>query len=176
MGATSGHGPRVAAVLVAAAAVAVATLAGCTGGGGGDDIFTSKAVVSSESKTCLDCHTKKQPSIVTQWQASPHAAEGVGCYECHQADPSDPDVMDHFGYSVAVLVTPYLALGNRYLSLGIMFVCALAIIALFNYYYSVVKDESFRVRFAEMALLSGGVSLVSFLIGLALRRYTGIDM
>ena len=78
--------------------------------------------------------------------------------------------------TVAVLVTPYLALGNRYLSLGIMFVCALAIIALFNYYYSVVKDESFRARFAEMALLSGGVSLVSFLIGIALKRYTGIDM
>jgi len=78
--------------------------------------------------------------------------------------------------TVAVLVTPYLALGNRHLSLGIMFVCALAIIALFNYYYSVVKDESFRARFAEMALLSGGVSLVSFLIGIALKRYTGIDM
>lgn len=104
MGATSGHGPRVAAVLAVAAAVAVATLAGCTGGG--EDIFTSKAVVSSDSKTCLDCHTKKQPSIVAQWQASPHAEKGVGCYECHQADPSDPDVMDHFGYSVAVLVTP----------------------------------------------------------------------
>ncbi len=78
--------------------------------------------------------------------------------------------------TVAVLVAPYLVLDNRYLSLGIMFGCALGIIALFNYYYSVVKDESFRARFAEMALLSGGVSLVSFLIGLALKRYTGIDM
>ncbi len=78
--------------------------------------------------------------------------------------------------TVAVLVAPYLVLDNRYLSLGIMFLCALTIIALFNYYYSVVKDESFRARFAEMALLSGGVSLVSFLMGLALKRYTGIDM
>lgn len=78
--------------------------------------------------------------------------------------------------TVAVLVVPYLVLDNRYLSLGIMFGCALGIIALFNYYYSVVKDESFSARFAEMALLSGGVSLVSFLIGLALKRYTGIDI
>ncbi len=78
--------------------------------------------------------------------------------------------------TVAVLVAPYLLSSNRYLSLSIMFVCAIGIIAIFNYYYSVVKDESFRARFTEMALLSGGVSLVSFLIGMLLKRYTGIDM
>jgi VIT1/CCC1 family predicted Fe2+/Mn2+ transporter len=78
--------------------------------------------------------------------------------------------------TVAVLEAPYLLSSNRYLSLSSRFVCAIGIIAIFNYYYSVVKDESFRARFTEMALLSGGVSLVSFLIGMLLKRYTGIDM
>lgn len=78
--------------------------------------------------------------------------------------------------TVAILVAPYLFLGNGYLSLAIMFASALVIIALFNYYYSVVKDESFRSRFAEMAVLSGVVSLVSFGIGVAVRRFTGLEI
>jgi VIT1/CCC1 family predicted Fe2+/Mn2+ transporter len=78
--------------------------------------------------------------------------------------------------TVALLIAPYLLLSNSYLSLGIMFFLALSIIALFNYYYSVVKDESFTARFTEMAVLSGAVSLVSFLIGFVLKRYTGLDL
>ena len=78
--------------------------------------------------------------------------------------------------TVALLVAPYLVLSNSYLSLGVMFLLALAVIALFNYYYSVVKNERFAARFGEMALLSGAVSLVSFLIGFALKRYTGLDL
>ena len=78
--------------------------------------------------------------------------------------------------TVALLVAPYLLLSNSYLSLGIMFALALCIIAAFNYYYSVVRDERFLHRFGEMAALSGAVSLVSFLIGFALKRYTGLDL
>ena len=78
--------------------------------------------------------------------------------------------------TVALLVAPYLLLSNSYLSLGIMFALALGIIAAFNYYYSVVRNERFLHRFGEMAVLSGAVSLVSFLIGFALKRYTGLDL
>ena len=38
---------------------------GCTvGKKEGLKLYTSKAVVSDNSKTCLECHTKKQPSLV----------------------------------------------------------------------------------------------------------------
>ncbi len=98
--------------------------------------------------------------------------------ECGDTSAAKASIYTGFAYivTVALLVTPYIVFGSRFLSLAVMFVCAIGIIAIFNYYYSVVKDESFRARFAEMALLSDGVSLVSFLIGLALKSYTGIDM
>jgi VIT1/CCC1 family predicted Fe2+/Mn2+ transporter len=78
--------------------------------------------------------------------------------------------------TVAVLVGPYFLLSNPYISLAVMFSLALAIIALFNYYYSVVKDESFKARFLEMAALSAVVSGVSFFFGLILKHYTGLNL
>jgi hypothetical protein len=50
------------------------------------------------------------------------------------------------------------------------------IIAIFNYYYSIVKTESFRHRFTEMAIISIGIAAISFLIGYALRVFTGIEL
>ena len=44
-----------------------------------------------------------------------------------------------------------------------------------NYYYSVARGESFRKRFTEMAVLSFSVAGISFLIGYALKTFTGID-
>lgn len=70
------------------------------------ELFVSQAVVTERSTECLQCHTKKQPSIVASWQKSAHAKAGVGCYECHQANLSDPDAYEHFGSTIATLVTP----------------------------------------------------------------------
>lgn len=50
-----------------------------------------------------------------------------------------------------------------------MLIIALGIIALFNYYYSIARSESFRKRFTEMAVLSFSVAALSFLIGYALK-------
>ena len=57
-----------------------------------------------------------------------------------------------------------------------MLIIALSIIALFNYYYSIARSESFRKRFTEMAVLSFSVAALSFLIGYALKEFTGIDV
>ena len=64
---------------------------------------------------------------------------------------------------------------NVLIALGVMLAMALVIIALFNYYYSVARGESFRKRFTEMAVLSFSVAGISFLIGYALKTFTGID-
>jgi VIT1/CCC1 family predicted Fe2+/Mn2+ transporter len=53
---------------------------------------------------------------------------------------------------------------------------AVLIIAVFNYYISVAKGESFKARFLEMAGLSFGVALFSFIIGFFIRKWLGIEI
>lgn len=78
--------------------------------------------------------------------------------------------------TVIALITPFILLNNVITALGVMLFMALLIIALFNYYYSVAKGESFKKRFAEMAILSFSVASISFLIGYALKTLTGIEI
>lgn len=77
--------------------------------------------------------------------------------------------------TVVALVAPFILISNVLIALSVMLAMALVIIALFNYYYSVARGESFRKRFTEMAVLSFSVAGISFLIGYALKTFTGID-
>jgi VIT1/CCC1 family predicted Fe2+/Mn2+ transporter len=78
--------------------------------------------------------------------------------------------------TVALLVLPYLLFENYILDLAITLTIAVVIIAVFNYYISVAKDESFRARFTEMAGLSLAVALFSFVIGYFIRQWLGIEV
>lgn len=78
--------------------------------------------------------------------------------------------------TVAILILPYLLFSNAVAALGVMLVFALVVIALFNYYYAVVRRECFRQRFFEMTALSFGIAGISFLIGYMLKYFTGIDV
>jgi VIT1/CCC1 family predicted Fe2+/Mn2+ transporter len=78
--------------------------------------------------------------------------------------------------TVLLLILPYLVLRNYYLCLGCTLVGAVLIIAVFNYYISVAKDQPFRSRFLEMTGLSLGVAAFSFLIGYLMRTFLGIDI
>jgi VIT1/CCC1 family predicted Fe2+/Mn2+ transporter len=79
--------------------------------------------------------------------------------------------------TVTLLVMPYLIMPERfYLDLVIALTTAVIIIAVFNYYISVAKGESFRARFLEMAGLSLGVALFSFVIGFFIRNWLGIEV
>jgi len=78
--------------------------------------------------------------------------------------------------TVALLVLPYLLLDSYYLALAIALTTAVLIIAVFNYYISVAKGESFRARFLEMAGLSLGVATFSFIIGYFIRQWLGIEI
>ncbi len=78
--------------------------------------------------------------------------------------------------TVTLLILPYLLFDNYYLDLGIALTTAVVIIAVFNYYISVAKDESFRERFLEMAGLSLSVALFSFVIGYFIRIWLGIEI
>ncbi|MBN1574982.1 MAG: VIT1/CCC1 transporter family protein [Chitinispirillaceae bacterium] len=78
--------------------------------------------------------------------------------------------------TVLVLILPYLLLNNYYLCLVCMMAEALLIIAVFNFYLAVTKDERFNRRFLEMAGLSFSVAAFSFLIGYLLRTFFGVEI
>ncbi len=71
--------------------------------------------------------------------------------------------------TVVFLVLPYFLLSNPYLALGIMLIVTIFIIAGYTYYISVAKNISFRKRFVEMALISLGVAVISFGIGMLIK-------
>jgi len=78
--------------------------------------------------------------------------------------------------TVTLLVLPYLLIQNYIVDLIITLTVAVLIIAGFNYYISVAKDEPFRARFLEMAGLSLGVATFSFVIGYFIRQWLGVDI
>jgi len=78
--------------------------------------------------------------------------------------------------TVVVLIFPYLVLSNYYVSLACTLGAAIGIIAAFNYYISVARDEPFKNRFLEMAGLSLGVAAFSFLVGFLLRTLLGVEV
>jgi VIT1/CCC1 family predicted Fe2+/Mn2+ transporter len=78
--------------------------------------------------------------------------------------------------TVALLVLPYLLIQNYIIDLIITLTLAVLIIAAFNYYISVAKDEPFRARFLEMAGLSLGVATFSFIIGYFIRLWLGVEV
>ncbi len=78
--------------------------------------------------------------------------------------------------TVTLLILPYLLIQNYYIDLAISLTVAVLIIATFNYYISVAKDEDFRKRFFEMAGLSLSVAAFSFGIGYLIRLWLGVDI
>ena len=78
--------------------------------------------------------------------------------------------------TVVLLVLPYLLIQNYIIDLIITLTVAVLIIAVFNYYISVAKDEPFRPRFLEMAGLSLGVATFSFIIGYFIRQWLGVEV
>lgn len=78
--------------------------------------------------------------------------------------------------AVTILIVPFLILDNPYLALGLALLDALILIAVFTYYFSVVRSVSFKRRFMEMAAVSLSVAGLSFLIGLLVRQFLGIEI
>ncbi|MEG1650724.1 MAG: VIT1/CCC1 transporter family protein, partial [Oscillospiraceae bacterium] len=80
--------------------------------------------------------------------------------------------------TVALLVLPYLIFpSDGYVAaLAVMIVIVILIIAFFNYYISVAKSQPFKRRFFEMAAISLSVALISFIIGLFVKKFLGIEI
>ncbi len=65
-----------------------------------------RVAVPASSTACVECHAQETPGIIDHWKGSTHAEKGVGCVECHQADPGDADAFDHYGARIATVITP----------------------------------------------------------------------
>jgi VIT1/CCC1 family predicted Fe2+/Mn2+ transporter len=79
-------------------------------------------------------------------------------------------------FTVVFLILPYLLIKNHYVCLALTLAIAILIIAAFNFYISVAKEQRFRSRFLEIAGLSLGVAALSFGIGYLLRRFFGVEV
>lgn len=81
-------------------------------------------------------------------------------------------------FAVVLLVMPYLLLPtNQYVyALMIMLAIVVIIIFAFTYYISVAKDLPFKKRFIEMAGISLSVAALSFVVGILVKHFLGIDV
>lgn len=77
---------------------------------------------------------------------------------------------------VVVLVVPFLLVGSAALALVWSLVNALVLIGLFTFYISIARGESFRRNYTEMATISMGVALISFVLGYGVRAWLGVDV
>ena len=80
--------------------------------------------------------------------------------------------------TVTLLILPYLIYpNNHYLYALITMLCVVVfIIFFFTYYISVAKSLPFKKRFLEMAGISLTVAGISFLVGLLVKQFLGIDI
>ncbi len=80
--------------------------------------------------------------------------------------------------TVALLILPYLIFESaQYMTaLFTMIGIVILIIAAFTYYISVAKSEKFRPRFLEMSLISIGVAVISFFVGILAKKFLGVEL
>ena len=80
--------------------------------------------------------------------------------------------------TVIALIAPYLIFptGQFIPALICMLAVVILIIAGFTYYTSVAQDQPFKSRFWEMALISIGVAVVSFVVGILAKKFLGVDL
>ena len=80
--------------------------------------------------------------------------------------------------TVVGLIAPYLLFpADQYIpALICMLAVVVLIIAGFTYYTSVAQDQKFGHRFLEMALISIGVAVISFVVGVLAKSFLGVDL
>ncbi len=80
--------------------------------------------------------------------------------------------------TVVLLIAPYLIFGvHQYIpALICMLLVVVLIIAGFTYYTSVAQDQPFKRRFWEMACISIGVAVMSFVVGVLAKNLLGVEV
>lgn len=94
------------------------------------------------------------------------------------ADPFKASIYTGSTYivTVALLILPFLVMGNPYYALMLTLLGAVLVIFLFTFYISVARDLPFWKRFAEMLIISLGIAAISFVIGILIRSVLNINV
>jgi len=127
------------------------------------------ATMSMAASAFLSANSDAEPGDKTSEDIAKEA-------EDEGPSPKKKAAVTGFAYLVTVifLTLPFFLLNNRFIALGTMLVLAILIIALFNYYYSVVKSSSFIRSFGQMVIISMGVAAASFVISFFVTKIFGI--
>jgi len=64
------------------------------------------ASMAAEGEDCVACHSARTPGIVEQWRGSRHFEYDVDCVACHGATGEEPDAFEHYGETIAIIVSP----------------------------------------------------------------------
>lgn len=75
---------------------------------------------------------------------------------------------------VSSLVAPYFIFAKVFTALPVMFAIAVIIIAIIAHYNALYLQERYAKEFGLMFVMSFGVAAISFLVGLALRKFIPI--
>jgi len=78
--------------------------------------------------------------------------------------------------TVFLLVLPYFLFSNYYMALGVTILDGILVIIIFTFFFSVVKEVSFRKTFIEMLFISLGVAIISFIIGWITRIVFNVEL
>lgn len=80
--------------------------------------------------------------------------------------------------AVILLVLPYLLFpAHLYIPAFVtMLAIVVALIAIFNFYISITRDQSFFKEFGRMALISFSVMIISYLIGVIAKHFLGVTI
>lgn len=105
---------------------------------------------------------------------------GASGYLSAKEEKNGKDPVKSFAYTagtymitVLVVVSPYFILPNVYAALGLLLAFTVFIIAAYSFYMTTAKDQDFKTKFFEMAGMSFGVAVISFIFGLILKKYVG---
>ncbi len=79
-------------------------------------------------------------------------------------------------FTVILLVIPFLLISNAFLALALTIGIAISIIFFFTLYLSKLRHYNFKQRFFEMFGLSMGVAFISFIFGLIIRNFFGVEV
>ena len=79
-------------------------------------------------------------------------------------------------FTVTLLIFPFFVFHSPYWALALSLFDAFFVILFFTFFVSVVKEESFRSLFLEMVLISFGVAVFSFLIGIVARAVLNVEI
>ncbi|MDO8647644.1 MAG: VIT1/CCC1 transporter family protein [Candidatus Diapherotrites archaeon] len=75
---------------------------------------------------------------------------------------------------VSLLVLPNFLFENAVIALAGTIINAILVIVVFTYFVSVTREDSFKKRLAETLLVSFGIAVISFLIGIALKAFLNV--